>query len=84
MLPIVDLDETRGTLGSLKKHDKNSIQFHQQLGKSTIIVDVLEVTVVVFLWVNQILLHCIQIYLRNLTKVRWKLETYILIFQIQK
>ncbi len=40
MLPIMDLDETRGTLGSLKKLDKNSIEFHQQLGKSTIIVDV--------------------------------------------
>ncbi len=26
---------------------------------------------------------CIQIYLKNLAKVRWKIETYILIFQTQ-
>jgi hypothetical protein len=37
-----------------------------------------------FLWVSQVLLHCIQIYLRNLTKMKWKIETYILIFQAQK
>jgi hypothetical protein len=36
----VDLDETRGILGSLKKLDRNSIEFHQQLGKSTITVDI--------------------------------------------
>jgi hypothetical protein len=34
-------------------------------------------------WVSQILLHCIQIYFKNLAKVRWKIETYILIFQTQ-
>jgi hypothetical protein len=34
-----------------------------------------------FFLVSQVLLHCIQIYLRNLTKARWKIETYILIFQ---
>jgi hypothetical protein len=37
-----------------------------------------------FLWMNQILLHCIQIYMRNLAKVRWKIETYILIFETPK
>jgi len=38
---------------------------------------------IIFL-VNEVLLHCIQIYLSNLTKIRWKFETYILIFQTQK
>jgi hypothetical protein len=33
---------------------------------------------------NQVLLHYIQIYLKNLAKVRWKIKTYILIFQTQK
>jgi hypothetical protein len=37
-----------------------------------------------FFWANQILLHCIQIYLKNLAKVKWKIETYTLIFQTQK
>jgi hypothetical protein len=32
---------------------------------------------------SQILLQCI-LYLKNLAKVRWKIETYILIFQTQK
>jgi hypothetical protein len=40
MLPTMDLDETRGILGSLKKPNRNSIEFHQQLGKSTITLDV--------------------------------------------
>jgi hypothetical protein len=40
MLPTIDLDETRGILGSLKKPDINSIEFHQQLGKSTITMDI--------------------------------------------
>jgi hypothetical protein len=35
-----------------------------------------------FFLVSQILLHYIKIYLRNLAKVKWKIETYILIFQI--
>jgi hypothetical protein len=33
---------------------------------------------------NQVLLHCIQIYLRNLAKVKWKIEIYILTFQTPK
>jgi hypothetical protein len=33
---------------------------------------------------SQVLLHCIQIYLKNLTKVRWKIKTYILIFKPKK
>jgi hypothetical protein len=33
---------------------------------------------------NQVLLHCIQIYLKSLTKVRWKIKIYILVFQTQK
>jgi len=37
-----------------------------------------------FFLVSQVLLHCMQIYLKNLTKVKWKIETYILIFQNQK
>jgi hypothetical protein len=37
-----------------------------------------------FFLVSQILLHCMQIYLKNLARLRWKIETYILIFQTQK
>jgi hypothetical protein len=37
-----------------------------------------------FFKVSQVLLHCIQIYLKKLAKVRWKIKTYILIFQTQK
>jgi len=37
-----------------------------------------------FFWVSQVLLHCMQIYLKNLAKMRWKIETYILTFQTQK
>jgi hypothetical protein len=37
-----------------------------------------------FLLMNQVLLHCIQNYLKNLAKVKRKFETYILIFQAQK
>jgi hypothetical protein len=37
-----------------------------------------------FFLMNKILLHCIQIYLKNLTKMRRKFETYISIFQAQK
>jgi hypothetical protein len=33
---------------------------------------------------NQVLLHYIQIYLKNLAKMRWKIKIYILIFQTQK
>jgi hypothetical protein len=47
-------------------------------------MDFLEITVAIFFWVSQKLLHCIQIYLKNLAKRRWKIETYILIFQTQK
>jgi hypothetical protein len=35
-------------------------------------------------YVSQVLLHCMQIYLRNMIKMRWKIETYILIFETQK
>jgi hypothetical protein len=37
-----------------------------------------------FFWVSQVLLHCMQIYLKNLAKMRWKIETHILTFQTQK
>jgi len=40
MPPTLDLDETRGILGSLKKLDRSSVEFHQQQGKSTITLDV--------------------------------------------
>jgi hypothetical protein len=60
----------RRILGSLKKPDRNSIEFHQQLGKSTITLDVFKNHSGSFFWVSQILFHCIQIYLRNLTKMR--------------
>jgi len=70
MLPMVDLDETKGILGSLRKPDRNSIEFHQQIGKSTITLDVFKNHSGSFFWVSQILFHCIQIYLSNLTKVR--------------
>jgi len=64
------LNEIRRILGSLKKPDRNSIEFHQQLGKSTITLDVFKNHSGSFFWVSQILFHCIQIYLRNLTKMR--------------
>jgi hypothetical protein len=46
-------------------------------------MDFLEVIVAFFKKVNQVLLHCIQIYLKKLTKVKWNIEAYILIFQTQ-
>jgi len=36
-----------------------------------------------FFLVSQVLLHCMQIYLKNLAKMKWKIEAYILIFQTQ-
>jgi hypothetical protein len=54
------------------------------LDKSTLMWTFLEVIVVVFFfWVSQMLLHCIQIYWKNLEKMGWKIKTYILIFQTQ-
>jgi hypothetical protein len=49
-------------------------------GKSTLHSPFLEVKMAIFFVVSQVWLHCIQIYLKNLAKVRWKIETYILIF----
>jgi hypothetical protein len=39
MLPTLDVNETRGILGSLQKPNTNSIEFHKQVNQNKMNVD---------------------------------------------